>query len=288
MSSTVQEFKVDINEQNARQYLIDESANRLVLVDFWADWCGPCKSLMPVLEKLAEEYAGDLLLAKVNADEQQMITAQFGVRSLPTVVLMKDGQPIDGFTGAQPETEIRALLDKHLPKPWDKQLTQARALLEAGNSGDAIPLLKEAYQASSGQADIACALASAYLQSKRLNEAEEVLGGIRMVDQGQEFEQLMAQLELARNADKAPEVHALEQQHQASPDDADVAFQLAVQYSQHEYHREALELLFKMLQKDLNSRDGEVRRVFNDVLAVLGKGDPLAVEFQRKVYSLLY
>ena len=116
---------VDIDESNAQQLLIEESMNRPVVVDFWADWCEPCKQLMPILEKLATEYQGTFLLAKVNADEQQMLAQQLGVRSLPTVMVIKDGQPIDGFSGAQPESAVREMLDKHLPSP------QAGALVEA-------------------------------------------------------------------------------------------------------------------------------------------------------------
>ena len=101
------DYIVNIDETNAQQILIEESSRRPVLVDFWADWCEPCKTLMPLLEKLAEEYQGQFLLAKVNADEQQGIAQQLGVRSLPTVMLIKDGQPVDGFVGAQPESQIR-------------------------------------------------------------------------------------------------------------------------------------------------------------------------------------
>lgn len=284
----MQTYKVEITEANAKAQLIDESFNRPVMVDFWADWCGPCKSLMPVLEKLAEEYSGDFLLAKVNADEQGMIAAQFGVRSLPTVMIIKDGRPIDGFVGAQPETEVRKLLDKHLPKPWDKQLDDAARLREEGDNAGALVLLKDAYATSNQRADIACALAETYIVLNRTAEAEAILAKVRLADQGPDFEQVKAMLELAQNAEKAPEVHALEQQLQAEPDNQEVKFQLAVQYSQHEYHRDALELLYQLLQKNLNARDGEVRKVFTDVLAVLGKKDPLAVEFQRKLYSLLY
>lgn len=284
----MQTYKVEITEANAKAQLIDESFNRPVMVDFWADWCGPCKTLMPVLEKLAEEYSGDFLLAKVNADEQGMIAAQFGVRSLPTVMIIKDGRPIDGFVGAQPETEVRKLLDKHLPKPWDKQLDDAARLREEGDNAGALVLLKDAYATSNQRADIACALAETYIVLNRTAEAEAILAKVRLADQGPDFEQVKAMLELAQNAEKAPEVHALEQQLQAEPDNQEVKFQLAVQYSQHEYHRDALELLYQLLQKNLNARDGEVRKVFTDVLAVLGKKDPLAVEFQRKLYSLLY
>ncbi|MEH6571199.1 MAG: thioredoxin, partial [Halioglobus sp.] len=112
------EFIVNIDETNAAQLLIEESNNRPVVVDFWADWCEPCKVLMPMLEKIANEYQGAFLLAKVNADEQQAITQQFGVRSLPTVMVIQNGQPVDGFAGAQPETEVRKMLEKYLPKPW--------------------------------------------------------------------------------------------------------------------------------------------------------------------------
>lgn len=284
----VQTNIVDITQENAKALLVDESYVRPVVVDFWAEWCGPCKSLMPILEKLANEYSGDFLLAKVNADEQQMIAGQFGVQSLPTVMVMQNGQPVDGFMGAQSEQEVRRILEKYLPKPWDKSFNEGRALLEEGNAAQALGLLKDAYVTSNQQADIACYLAMAYVQMKRMDEASELLGQVRMVDQGPEYEQAKAQLELAQSAEKAPEISVLEQKLSSEPDNDEVKFQLAVQYSQHHYHRDALTLLFGMLQKDLAARDGEVRRVFNDVLAVLGKGDPLAVEFQRKLYSLLY
>lgn len=281
-------YKIDVTQDNAKQYLIDESFNRPVLVDFWADWCEPCKTLMPLLEKLASEYAGAFLLAKVNADAEQMITAQFGVRSLPTVMVMKDGQPVDGFMGAQSEQEVRALLEKYLPQPWDLQLEEARAKIAGGQISETVPLLKEAMTSSNERADIVMALAGVYIQLNRLEEAETLLAKIKMVDQDAEFEQLKAQLEIAQNAEKAPEVSALEQKLEQNPEDEEIKFQLAVQYSQHQYHSEALQLLFSLLQTKLDAREGEVRRVFTDVLAVLGKGDPLAVEYQRKLYSLLY
>jgi putative thioredoxin len=110
---------IDITPENFQQSLIDESLKRLVVVDFWSETCAPCKALMPVMEKLAQEHNGQFLLAKVNCDEHPAIAAQFGVRSLPTVALMKNGQPVDAFMGAQPESEIRQLLEKHLPKAYE-------------------------------------------------------------------------------------------------------------------------------------------------------------------------
>lgn len=284
MSETI----VSIDQRNAKQYLIDESFNRPVLIDFWADWCAPCKTLMPLLEKLAKEYAGAFLLAKVNADELQPIASQFGVRSLPTIVLMKDGQPVDGFTGAQPENAIRQFLEPHLPKPWDALLNQAAGLMENGQFGEALSPLKLAYEDSNRRPDIACALAQCYIELNRLPEAEAILDGVRLADQDAYYQQLKAQIDLQRNAAKAPEITALEQKLAAKPDDIDAAFQLALQYHQHNHQRDALEVLIGLLQKDRNARDGEVRKTLLDILAALGKGDPLAVEYQKKLYRLLY
>jgi putative thioredoxin len=201
---------VDINIENAKTYLIDESFNRPVVVDFWADWCGPCKSLMPILEKLANEYAGAFLLATVNADDQNMIAAQFGVRSLPTVMVMKDGQPVDGFAGALPEVQVRELLAKYLPQPWEQPLNNAKALMEAGSYAEALPPLRDAYETSKHLAAIACLMAQCHLELNRIDNAEAILDTIKIADQDSFYEQLKAQVELNKQAAKTPQLAALE------------------------------------------------------------------------------
>lgn len=278
----------DVTEQNAKELLIDESFNRPVLIDFWADWCEPCKNLMPVLEKLANEYAGQFLLAKVNADEQQMIAAQFGVRSLPTVMVMKDGQPVDGFAGVQPEQQVRELLDKYLPKSYDLQLQQAQGLIASASFAEALPILQQAYADSGKRSDIAMTLAIVYIEQKRLADAEQVLEGVKLVDRDSAYEKVMAELELAKEAKNSPEIDAIKKQLQASPEDRELQFQLAVQYSQNDFFEEALDILFGLLSRDLNFKEGEAKKAFTDILAVLGKGDSLAVKYQRKLYTLLY
>ncbi len=279
---------VDINLENAREYLIDESFKRPVVVDFWADWCGPCKSLMPILEKLANEFAGAFLLAKVNADEMGMISSQFGVRSLPTVMVMKDGQPVDGFTGALPEIQVREHLEKYLPKPWEAPVAEARALIDEEQYAEALPLLRGASEASNNLASVNLLLADCYLNLHRLDEAEALLAGIKMVDQDGYYEQLKAQLDLSRQAAKTPELAALEAAFAAAPEDFTLRYQLAIQLYQEASFRPALEHLLEILRKDRNYADGEVRKRFNEILASLGKGDPLAIEFQRKLFTLLY
>lgn len=282
------EVIVNIDESNAAQYLIEESRQRPVVIDFWADWCEPCKVLMPLLEKLATEYAGAFLLAKVNADDQQMIAQQFGVRSLPTVMVMRDGQPVDGFAGAQSEQAVREMLEKHLPSPYDAALAEASAMLEAGDAVAAVSVLRGVYEESGRRHDIAMTLVHALIEARRLDDAQVLLDAVPMVDQDPLYDQLLAQLTLAREAARSPELVALEAQIAADPENLDLLEQIAVQYSAAGQFREALESLMFILRKDLDHKDGATKKALLDTVASLGKGDPLAAEYQRKLFSLLY
>ena len=279
---------VDIDESNAQTLLIEESLNRPVVVDFWADWCGPCKQMMPILEKLAAEYQGAFLLAKVNADEQQMLAQQLGVRSLPTVMVIKDGQPVDGFSGAQPESAVREMLDKHVPSPQADALAEAEQLMAEGDIPGALTLYRGAWEDSGQKPEFTMAYAGALIAANRLDEAEALLADIKMVDQDARYEQLKAQIELQRQAARSPEVEALEADLASDEQDHEVRIKLAVQLSSHGQYREALEHLLVVLRADRDWGNGEAKRVYLDMIATIGKGDPLAAEYQRKLFSLLY
>lgn len=279
---------VEINEQNFQQSVLDESNKRLVVIDFWADWCAPCKALMPVLEKLTNEYAGQFLLAKINADEQPNIAGQFGIRSLPTVIFMKDGQPIDAFQGAQSEKEIREVLDKHLPKLWDAQLAEAQEKLAEKDFDAAMTLLRPAYKDSGQRYDISMSLAFTLIELNRCDEAQTVMDAIPLVDREAHYERLLAMIELKQAAGKSPEIEVLENQLNEDPDNFEVAYQLALQLSQNNHFKESLELLLTIIKKDKGFKEGAAKKAFLDVLASIGKGEALAVEYQRKFFNLLY
>lgn len=284
----MQEYVVDVSLENAQKILIEESHQRPVVVDFWSPRSEPCKALMPILEGLAAQYAGQFLLAKVNAEELPQISGQFGVSSLPTVMVIQNGQPVDGFQGAQPEAQVRELLEKYLPKPWDLLLAKATPMMEEDQWSEALELVREAYELSSQEPGIGKILAKVQLELNRCDDAELVLSKIKMAEQDIAYEQLVALLELKRNAAKSPEIEALEQQLVKEPESIDLQLQLAVQYSQNNYPQDALELLLKMLHKDINCKEGEVKKTAFDIIATLGKSDPLAIKFQRQVFSLLY
>jgi putative thioredoxin len=279
---------VDITLENAKHYLVDESFVRPVVIDFWADWCAPCKTLMPILEKIAKEYAGAFLLAKVNADELNMIASQFGVRSLPTIMIMKDGQPIDGFTSALPELQVREILQKYLPNPWDKLLDEAKACVDNNDHAGALPLLRRAYEESKHLQSVAYLLVESNIALSRFDTAETILSTIKVVNRDENYTRLVAEIELKKQAAKTPELVALEAAHLVDPSNLHICFDLAVQYHHEKNYRASLELLIDILRKDRNFADGKVRKALTDSLVFLGKGDPLAIEFQRKLFTLLY
>jgi putative thioredoxin len=279
---------VEISRNNAQQMLIEESYQRPVVVDFWADWCAPCKQLMPILEKLAAEYDGAFLLAKIDCDREQMIAAQFGVRSLPTVMVIRNGQPVDGFAGAQPESAIRTMLEKHLPKPWDVLLEQGRQLMAQGDFGAAISPLRQAQELSRNRGDISCTLAEALIQLNRLDDAGAIIEKIRLADQDAYYEHVKSMLALKAQAARAPEITALEAQLREDPDNLGIAYQLALKLTEHNHHREALQMLLSILQRDKQFNDGAARKTMLDIFKSLGPKDPLVVEYQRQLFSLLY
>ncbi|EOC1345191.1 co-chaperone YbbN [Cronobacter turicensis] len=278
---------INLSEANLHQVL-EQSMNVPVLFYFWSDRSQHCQQLTPVLEKLANQYQGQFILAKVDCDNEQAIAAQFGLRAIPTVYLFSQGQPVDGFQGPQPEEAIRALLDKVLPREEELKAQEAMALMQEGKNAEALPLLKDAWQMSNQASEIGLLLAQVQIALNRSEDAEAVLKTIPLQDQDTRYQSLVAQIDLLKQAADTPEIQQLQQQVQQNPDDAQLASQLALQLHQVGRNEEALELLFDHLKKDLNAADGQARKMFQEILAALGTGDALASKYRRQLYSLLY
>lgn len=278
---------IDVNESNLQQ-ILEQSMQVPVLFYFWSARSQHCQELTPLLDKLAADYQGQFLLAKLDCDEQQMIASQFGLRAIPTVYLFKDGQPVDGFQGPQPEEAIRNLLQSVLPREEELKLQQAQALLAEEKPLEALPLLKEAWQLSQQSSDIGFVLAETLITLNRSDEAEEILKAVPLQDQDSRYQGLLAQIDLLRQAADTPEIQQLQSALAENPADSALAAKLAIQFHQVGRNEEALELLFSFLKKDLTAGGGELRKTFQEILAALGTGDALAGKYRRQLYSLLY
>jgi putative thioredoxin len=279
-------MNVAMTVENFQKIIVEDSKEKLVLVDFWAEQVPESVELRDKLASSVNSFETHILLATVDCQSEQQIAQQFGIQGLPTAVLVKDGQPIDGLSGPQTDETIKAFLDKHLPKEEDLLFAQAQELMAANDINQAFTVISQAYQLNNERADIKLLLADVYIQTGKVSEAESLLSTILMVDQDSEYHALMAKLELASQAANSPEIQALESELEKSPENIELQQNLAAQYSQVNRHEEALTLLFRLVQKD--SSDAESKRLLLDILKALPDGDPLATKFRRKLYTLMY
>lgn len=287
-------YLFDVTAETFDRYVLENSFHKPVLVDFWAEWCAPCKALMPVLAKITESLEGELLLAKVNCDEQASLTERFGIRSLPTVVLFKDGQPVDGFAGVQPESAIRAMIEPYASAPTTKQepeddvAEQAAALLAGGAPEQAIALLQPALDAESTDS-LRLLLARALLAANRLDEAAQVLSSVTSDDgHKQELAGLQAQLGFARQAADLPERTALQSRLAVAPDESEAIFALAQRDLADGEYESALAALLRLFQTDRSYADNSPQRTLLQVFDALGGDHALTIQYRRKMYQALY
>jgi putative thioredoxin len=274
-----------VSIENVRE-LLEQSFTQPVMFYFYSERSPACLNLGPVLQRIAQSYPDALTLAVVDCDQEQQLAAHFGVRSVPTVLFIKEGQPVDGFAGEEPEQAILQRLSAFLPKPEDMLLQQAMPLLEQQNWTEAYPLLKQANELAVERVDIRLHLALVQVELGQLEAAEKALATVLMADQDALYQSVKARLELAQQAADSPEIKALEQALAAEPTNKELQQQLAVQYHQVQRSAEALALLYEILKQDLNF--GEAKKLYLDILATLPKGEPLASSYRRKLYSLLY
>lgn len=279
---------IAITLENFQQVVLDESKNKLVLIAFWAQQIPESVELKDKLAAKVAPFPEQMIMATVDCQEQQQIAQQFGIQGLPTAVLVKDGQPIDGVSGPQTDETITTFLEKHLPKQEDLLLSQAQALLAENNLNDAQNIALQAHQLNTQRADIKLTLIDVYIQTGKTQDAQTLLDSIMMVDQDSYYHALIAKLELASQAANSPEIQTLEAELTKNPNDIGVQHQLASQYSQVNRHEDALKLLFRLVQAgDAETKDRS-KELFLDVLKALPDGDALANKYRRKLYTLMY
>ncbi|MEY8214034.1 MAG: tetratricopeptide repeat protein [Colwellia sp.] len=279
---------IEITLENFQQVILEQSKSKLVLVAFWAGEIPESVALKNKLAANVMPFTEQIIMASVDCQTQQQIAQQFGIQGLPTAILVKEGQPLDGISGPQTDETIATFLDKYLPKPEDLLLVQAQSALTENNIIDAKSAIVQAYQLNSKRADIQLVLVDIYLQTGKTLDAKALLDNIMMIDQNSYYQALVAKLELASQAANSPEIQALEAELTNKPTDIALQHQLAAQYSQVNRYEEALEILFRLVQSgDTDTKDTS-KTLFLDVLKALPEGDILATKYRRKLYTLMY
>lgn len=268
--------------------VIDASQSVPVLVDFWASWCGPCKALMPVLTRLADEYGGAFKLAKVNIDEQQQLAQQFRVRSVPTVKVVKGGQVVDEFMGAQPESQIRAILDKHIVRESD---TQMRAALERYNSGDTTAKqdMIKIVNNDPHNNNLRLLYVDVLMREKQYDDARAILQSLPAdIRQQPEVAGLLGRLEFLGTAQESADAGTLLATLENEPGNCEARYQLSSLYITQAEYAKALDQLLEIMRRDRKYGDDAGRKGMLKVFEMLGGKGELVSRYRQKMAGLLY
>ena len=278
----------DVDETNFATVVLENSNKIPVLVDFWADWCEPCKALLPVLHKLAEDLAGQFVLAKVNSDEQQQLTQQNSVRSLPTVKLIVNGEVVDEFTGAQTEAHVRAMLEPYLLRESDKIMAAAVAEYEQGNLDAAISLMMQAAESDPDNMRAQVMAMKVLLENDRKDEAINIMNGLSTeMQQEPDILAVKAQLKIIEQAGGA-DVDALQARIEADENDLEARQQLSAVLVSKSQFEPALEQLLEIMKRDRSYGDDAGRKGLLSLFEILGSDNPLVSAYRRRIAAMMY
>ncbi|MEO1693906.1 MAG: thioredoxin [Pseudomonadota bacterium] len=274
--------------------VIDASRDQLVLVDFWADWCGPCKQLTPVLESVVTSYGGTVRLVKVDIEKNQALAAQLRIQSLPTVYAFKDGRPVDGFMGVQPESAIREFIarcggEEAGAADLAAALDAADQALEAGALQDAAGIFAAVLQEDQNEPRALAGLAQCYLSSGDRARAEQTLGLVppESADHAAVV-RARAALELAAQAEAAGPTDALSEKVAAQPDDHAARLELALACAAKGDKAEAVAQLVELFKRDREWNDQAARTQLLKFFEAWGPTDPATVDGRRKLSAIMF
>jgi putative thioredoxin len=277
------EHALDVGLADFTQHVLEESKHRPVVVDFWAPWCGPCKSLKPILEKLAAEYGGKFLLAKINSDDNQELAARYGVRGIPSVKAFVNGEPVDEFSGALPEGEVRAFLDRLVPGPADELRQQAEAARMSGDISGALKLLAEASKIDPGHIGVRLDAAEIMLDLNEADEARRLLGSVPD-DADLRVPALKARLQFMGAAGE--DEGALAARVAANENDLEARLKLANLLVAAGQYEAGMDQLLEIVRRDRGFEDDIGRKTLLSVFDLLGGGE-LVSRYRRLLASAL-
>jgi putative thioredoxin len=275
--------------QNFQNLVLEKSVNKPILVDFWADWCQPCQTIMPMLAKLAEEYAGKFELAKVNADTEQELAAHFGVKSLPTMKLFFKGQVVDERMGAVPESDIRAMLDKHIVSESDQLMQAAMLSYQQGQTEQALEMLNQALAKDPDNAELKITIAQMVQEQGDSESALALLDSLD--DAGGKLDsaiKLRTEINMAAQLADLPELNEIEQRLAQNPGDLEALLQKSRHLTAQTDYDNAMECLLTIMRSDRSFEDDAGRNGLLELFDLLGGEHPSVQTYRRKLFTLLH
>ena len=274
--------------ENFASAVIEKSCETPVLVDFWAEWCAPCRVLMPILAALATEYSEKVQLVKVNTDQESNLATEYGVRSLPTVKLFKAGEVVDEFMGALPERAIREFIERHIDRPADHHIRAAAELSAAGQCDEAIALLVSALTEDPKYDKTRLALAEEQLEMGLVEDARETLIGVSdQVRFDPPVKSLIARLELAESADSDVDKANLVERISSNPNDLTAREQLGSAYFAAGNHEAAMEQWLQTVRRGKDDTKEKGRENLIRAFEVLSSSDHVVIRYRRLLAQTL-
>jgi putative thioredoxin len=284
----VTKYVVDASTATFDEVVLRGSRGVPVIVDFWAPWCAPCRALAPVLEKLAAEYAGRFVLAKVNSDENQDLAAQFGVRGIPNVKAFVDGRIVDEFSGALPEPAVRAFIERLLPSPAETLRREAMDDYAAGDASSALAKLDRARELDPSNRIVPIDRIEVLIALGRVDEARAALDKLDVLTRREDrVSALEARLNIAATMAEAPDTATLQARIAADGNDLDARLQLANLHAARERYEPALGELLEVAKRDRGFRDGAGRKQMVALFGLLGEESELVHRYRRLLASAL-
>lgn len=280
---------VEVTDDNFEQTVIAASHTAPVLVDFWAEWCQPCKQMLPTLLKLVEEFAGGFILGKLNIDEQSGLAAEAGVRSVPTVLVFRKGMVVDQFLGVQPERVIREIVERNQLSEADRLMSQAAQKAALGEWAEATALAHQAAAQEPDNAELQFELVAYLVHAGELDAAEAALQALpREIRESPESDTLRARIDLSRVLSDAPTRSVLEKIVEQSPFEAMPRYQLAARCLEAGEPDAALQQLLAIVQQDRGFRDDAARKAMLAVFAQLDPDDPSIHRYRAHLLNALH
>ena len=296
MNDNSNENIYDVNANNFQEKVIQQSMQTPVIIDFWAEWCQPCKELMPSLEQIVNSYKGKIKLAKVNIDENQQMAVQMQVRSVPTVAIIYKGQPVDSFNGNIVKSEIEQKIKNIMPNETDddeqsekinKLLELSEQELKKGDYNNAMPLFMEILEITSENPVAIAGLAKCYINMNEIKAAEEILKNSKYQDDDN-IKEALKMLDLANQASEMGDIETLKTKYEKNKKNIQAGFDYATALFGLGKHKQSIDLLLELFKQDKNWQNGTIKDKLLEFFAILGFENDIAIQGRKKLSTLMF